>query len=134
MVRIFVDVRWNCESEGKKFSIRDHNCCFTFGFSFKNMFSSSCFKPACKCFCSSDNNKTESNQEDDYYKNTSEGQSDEGRAVNIKIQSTENSGNKERKRDKHMEKIGEKYLKATQCRDKTANKFYHCNDSSASKT
>jgi len=147
LVRIYVDDRWNCNTEGKRFTVRDHKCCFTcccpWGFSCKNACASSCCKPNCDCHpkpktkpackncCSTDCCKTKCCQGNDYYRKASEDESDTGKVRQIKIHLVENTGKKERKRDKLLSKIGEKYPKAM---DKMANfkDFYHWNDSSTS--
>ena len=57
MIRIYVDNKWSCETEGERFTIRDHECCFTCCFS--------CRKTCCSC-C----------RDDDYYKEAHDDQTD----------------------------------------------------------
>merc|ERR1719320_239734 len=42
LIRIYVDNRWRCDTEGERFTIRDHTCCFTCCYSCKHVFSSCC--------------------------------------------------------------------------------------------
>jgi len=142
LVRIYVDNRWKCDTEGERITIRDHKCCFTCCYSCIHA-CSTCCQPSCrksppknpnpsskKC-CSSDCCKPNCCQDEDYYKKASEDESDGERVRHIKIDLVENSGNKKRTRDRVLDKIGGKY---PQTMDKLANfkDFYHWNDCSAS--
>lgn len=150
LVRIYVDDRWNCQTEGKRFTIRDHKCCFTCCYSCIQACSHSCCKPSCKCTkstksppqklnpsskkcCTSDCCKPTCCQDDDYYKRAAVDQSDGGKVRHIKIELLENSGTKKRKREILLDKIGEKYPKTM---DKLTyfKDFYHWSDCSASET
>jgi len=160
LIRIYVDNRWRCETEGERFTVRDHTCCFTCCYSCQHVFSaccncnksrktnsnkktttstnknccsSDCCKPnCCKPNCCKPNCcKPNCCQEDDFYKKASEDQSNDGKVRHIKIQLVENSGTQERKRDQILDKIGGKYPRAM---DKIINfkDFYHWSDCSAS--
>eukprot|EP00092_Neocalanus_flemingeri_P023966 GFUD01025998.1.p1 GENE.GFUD01025998.1~~GFUD01025998.1.p1 ORF type:complete len:660 (-),score=136.74 GFUD01025998.1:77-2056(-) len=155
LVRVYVDNRWSCQTEGKRFTIKDHKCCFIcccfWGSSSKcckgsciPSCSPSCCQPSCNCLKSSQSSSSEpscacrkcckpkccQDDDDDYYK-PSEDRTDGGKVRRIKIELVESTGIKERKRDKILGKIGEKYPKAM---DKLVNfqDFYHWNDSTTS--
>merc|ERR1712212_410255 len=71
MIRIYVDNKWNCQTEGERFTIRDHECCFTCCYS--------CRRACCSC-C----------RDDDYYKEARDDQTDVGQMELVEIERNEN--------------------------------------------
>jgi len=68
MIRIYVDDRWSCDTEGERYTIKDHECCFTCCYS--------CRRACCSC-C----------REDEYYE---EDQTDGETAEFIEIERNDN--------------------------------------------
>jgi len=99
LVRIYVDSRWNCETEGRRFTVRDHSCCFTCCCPFGS--SATC----CRSTPTSSHKQTDSScgsccssacccKDDDFYGNTkhNDDQHDKGEVRHINIELLENSG------------------------------------------